>query len=167
MIGAIWRKTGMIRSICDQIHLTSASSTPFRQLGGRLQLCFNGKALTLRELDWTLTQPHIIYDWGSTEAPAVTYNVGKLLALTLATLSSKLNQLPHNCFPGNTGLCETEKRRKHSHTKGKKTSPSSSFHFVSAFYLPGHLFPTHTLDKNVSCFASFCHSGCIWGSVQS
>lgn len=135
----------MIQSICCKPRLTSASSTPFRQLRLRLKLRFDGKALTYREQVWTLTQPHVIYDWGSTEAPVVTYNVGKLLALTLLTFSSKLNQLP----PGNMGLCETEKRRKNTHTQGKKTSPSASFHFVSTFYLPGHLFPnTHSGQKD-------------------
>lgn len=39
-----------------------------------------------------------------------------------------------------------QKTGKNTHT-AKKTSPYASFHFVSAFYLPAHLFPTHTLSK--------------------
>lgn len=72
------------------------------------------------------------------------YNDGKLLAFMLLIFSSNLHQLQLNVFQETLDFLKQKKEKKKP-TKGEKTSPSASFHFVSAFYLPGHLFPTHTL----------------------
>lgn len=100
---------------------------------------------------------------GSREGPVAAYSVASSNRSATHSIRRFIKTKPntdHRVFQETWSFVKQKKGGK-KHTQDKKTSLGGSFHFVSTFYLPGHLVPTHTLDKKISCFASFCHCGCV------
>lgn len=129
------------------------------------KLCFRGEALTRGWRICTLTWPRIMYGWRGTQEPALAFNVGKPAATTVIRAAATASRR----FPGNTRHCETEKwRNTQMHTR-QKNIPCANFHFVSVFffYLPGHLFPTHSVQKRFPVLPPFVTPTIFGGSFSS
>lgn len=91
-----------------------------------------------------------MYGRRGTQKPALAFNVGKPAA---TTLSSELQRQPLTVFQETQDI--VKQRNGETHTR-QKNIPCANFHFVSVFfYLPGHLFPTHSGQKRFPVLPPF------------
>lgn len=100
---------------------------------------------------------------GEQQESALAFNVGKPAA---TTLSSELQQQPLSVFQETQDIVKQRNGETQAHTR-QKNIPCANFHFVSVFYLPGHLFPTHSVQKSFPVLPPFVTQTMFGGSFNS
>lgn len=103
------------RSEDVELNSTPASLATLQLVCLGCKLGFRGKALTGGKRVWTLTRSRIMYDWGSTQEPALALNVGKP---AVTTLSLELQQRPLAVFQETQDI--VKERNGETHTRQKK-----------------------------------------------
>lgn len=104
------------------------------------KLCLRGEALTGGQRVWTLTQSRIMYDWGSTQEPALAFNVGKPAA---PTWSSELQRRPLAVFQETQDVVKQKWRNTHA----AKKHPLVPISTLLAFFIFLVICSQHTLGR--------------------